>query len=172
MIANKIVAQFKRELWENKVSFVWAPLVFIILLLGASCWVVSNQNFIITSVESISEAGGDASQEKKYFPINLAADGKMSFLTSNYQAFSCRLYILAFMVVIAVYAHSTLFSDRKSREILFWRSMPVSETTNVLVKLAMVCVVVPIIIFISTLGWALLFLLILGLMNPDVGNIC
>ncbi|PUA27323.1 MAG: hypothetical protein B0W54_12070 [Cellvibrio sp. 79] len=149
MAINKIVAQFKRELWENRISFLWAPVIFAILLFGASCWLMLNHDIAAN--------------------IELARQGEnaVPLLSSIYQVVSCALFLLVFAVVIAVYAHGTLFSDRKSREILFWRSMPVSEATNVLVKLAMVCVVVPLIIFVVTLAGAILFALLLGAMNSD-----
>jgi ABC-2 type transport system permease protein len=38
---------------------------------------------------------------------------------------------------------NSLYDDRKSKQILFWRSMPVSETVNVLMKVFVVAIVAP-----------------------------
>ncbi len=47
------------------------------------------------------------------------------------------------IVVTLNYAHRTLFDDRKNREILFWRSMPVTETENLMAKFLIVYGVAP-----------------------------
>jgi ABC-2 type transport system permease protein len=72
-----------------------------------------------------------------------------------------------FAVAIATYVHSTLFADRKSREILFWRSMPVSETLNVMAKLLMVCLVVPLLILLCNLLSFALFMITALFMGQD-----
>jgi ABC-2 type transport system permease protein len=61
---------------------------------------------------------------------------------------NCVFLYLVFSIVFASYSLRCLFDDRKNKDILFWRSMPVSETTNVLVKLAMVVVVAPVIMLV------------------------
>lgn len=54
-------------------------------------------------------------------------------------AFFCMM-----MVVIGIhYLLSCLYSDRKDNSILFWKSLPVSETQNVLVKFAIVLLAIP-----------------------------
>ena len=52
-----------------------------------------------------------------------------------------------FLFVLLAYALGCLFDDRKNKDILFWRSLPVSETTNVLVKLGFLLLYAPLIIF-------------------------
>lgn len=156
MKLNKIEAQFKRELWENRAGFLWAPLVSACFLFVAALWFISAKYVIhgegITSLDSESFSG-------------------MEFFVSFYQGVSWGLLSIVFSVVIVVYTHSTLFSDRKTREIIFWRSLPVSETTNVLIKLTMVCIVVPLIIFVANLVGGFLFIAYLAIVNPDFGKI-
>jgi ABC-2 type transport system permease protein len=56
---------------------------------------------------------------------------------------------LAFIVtswfVVMVYLLNTLYADRKDRSILFWKSMPISETRVIANKLAVGLVAVPIV---------------------------
>ena len=155
MNAKKIVAQFKRELWENRIGFLWAPLVFSGLLFLVAMWSIG-KNITIHANSNV--------------PLNPDDPGAMAVMTMMYQVASSAIYLVSFAVVILVYAHSTLFSDRKSREILFWRSMPVSETTNVLTKLAMICLVVPLIIFVGALVGGFLFALCLFIVNPEMSG--
>lgn len=151
MKINNIVTQLKRELWENRMGFLWAPLVFSGLLFVVAMWVI---------IERITFHGENGIAVKAGDP------GAMAFMVLIYQVASCAVYLVSFAVVVAVYAHSTLFVDRKSREILFWRSLPVSETMNVLTKLAMICIVAPLIIFVGSLVGGLLFAFFLTLLNP------
>jgi ABC-2 type transport system permease protein len=58
---------------------------------------------------------------------------------------NCGMLYLIFSIVLGAYALRSLFDDRKNKDILFWRSMPVSETTNVLIKLGMLLLVAPLI---------------------------
>jgi ABC-2 type transport system permease protein len=53
------------------------------------------------------------------------------------------LLAIVFLFVGLTYAHGCLFDDRKNKDILFWRSLPVSETSNVLVKLGFLLFYVP-----------------------------
>lgn len=74
---------------------------------------------------------------------------------SSFLAFSIFILNLAlsFLIFVAAlnYAHRALFEDRKSREILFWRSMPVSESQNVAAKLFVLFGLAPAIILILSL---------------------
>ncbi len=51
--------------------------------------------------------------------------------------------LVVLILVTANYLLACLFNDRKDRSILFWRSMPVSEWEEVLVRLGVALVVVP-----------------------------
>lgn len=157
MMIKKALVQLKRELWENQVGFLWVPLVFGGLIFIAAIWLVLNPTAI-----NIGELDKN---------INLADSDAQGILVFIYQTVSSVIYMLIFFVVVTLYAHSTLFNDRKSREILFWRSMPISETFNVFTKLAMIFMVTPLIIFSATAIGAILFIIFLACLNPDVAGI-
>lgn len=74
---------------------------------------------------------------------------------SSFLAFSIFIFNLglSFLIFVAAlnYVHRALFEDRKSREILFWRSMPVSESQNVATKLFVLYGLAPAIILILSL---------------------
>ncbi|MGC1522341.1 MAG: hypothetical protein WA803_12445 [Steroidobacteraceae bacterium] len=58
---------------------------------------------------------------------------------------------VTFFVVMAIYSTwyllDCLYADRKDRSILFWKSMPISDTTTVLSKLATAMIVIPAVYF-------------------------
>ncbi len=63
------------------------------------------------------------------------------------------------MFIVAVfYALSSLYDERKDQSVLFWRSLPISDTETVLAKLAVALVLVPIIVLIMQSLVALIFL--------------
>lgn len=75
------------------------------------------------------------------------------------------------MIVVSVfYLLGSLYSDRKDQSILFWKSMPVSETQQVLTKLATGLVLLPTIAVITATLVALVFqwlaMIFVGLQSP------
>jgi ABC-2 type transport system permease protein len=60
---------------------------------------------------------------------------------------------LMFWVVMAVYATwylmDSLYADRKDRSILFWKSLPISDTDTVLSKLFVALIIIPVVSFIA-----------------------
>jgi ABC-2 type transport system permease protein len=59
-------------------------------------------------------------------------------------------------VVSWMYAGDCLYTERKDRSILFWKSMPVSDTLTVLSKLLLVVVLVPLGVYVVSLVTTLL----------------
>ncbi len=63
------------------------------------------------------------------------------------------------LLVGLFYAVDALYSERRDRSILFWKSLPVSDLTAVLSKLAIPLVIVPLLSFVITIVTQLLMLL-------------
>ena len=80
------------------------------------------------------------------------------------------MLIVLFMVSIT-YLLASLYSDRKDRSILFWRSMPVSEWEEVLSKLGIALVVAPAIFMAASvliqLAYVLIAMLLVWRMDMD-----
>lgn len=66
--------------------------------------------------------------------------------------------ILITGIVLMFYLISCLHGDRKDRSILFWKSMPVSETRNVAAKLIVALLAVPLLTTVISWGIQLCFL--------------
>jgi ABC-2 type transport system permease protein len=62
------------------------------------------------------------------------------------------LIAAAFFVVMLIYSTwyllDCLYADRRDRSILFWKSMPISDTATVLCKLGIALIVVPLVYFV------------------------
>jgi ABC-2 type transport system permease protein len=63
------------------------------------------------------------------------------------------------LLVGLYYAVDSLYSERRDRSILFWKSLPVSDVTAVLAKLSIPLVIVPLLSFVITIVTQLLMLL-------------
>lgn len=175
---NLYLTQVKREIWENKVSFIYTPVsVSILILVIAMCaalysnGVINDRgvHFNFTSNGVPAEAGLTVGGDSPQLGIHPPEDNKKSVehfdlkssLMKDPSAFNkiiigimysnCAMLYLVFCIVMSAYSLRCLFDDRKNKDILFWRSMPVSETTSVLVKLGMVMLVAPLVMLILNL---------------------
>ncbi len=158
MNTKKILTQVKREFWENKIRFVYAPMVVTLLLIGImSIGVVKlGMSFADGGLQFRDGAtiGHGSSHDSKMDMHSMLAkmesDGSNMYnmVIAGTTFANTSLLVLVFTFVLLAYAHSCLFDDRKQKDILFWRSLPVSETTNVLVKLGFMLLYAPIVLFI------------------------
>lgn len=65
---------------------------------------------------------------------------------------------LVMFLVAIFYSLSSLFDERQDQSVLFWRSLPISDTETILSKLAIALVVVPIVILVLQSLVAIVFL--------------
>lgn len=157
-----VKTQVRRELWEHKIGFVYAPAIasalFICILAYACFAFLHNFGGQVPFTGNIDFHGGNASYhidgkdadagQKIDVMMNDFRTGNpdtLKIIFSTVVGVNFFLIMLVASVVQAVYNFGCLFDDRKNRDILFWRSMPVSETTNVLVKLGMILFAFPLI---------------------------
>ena len=63
------------------------------------------------------------------------------------------------LLVAIFYCLDALYDERRDRSILFWKSMPVSDWTAVLSKMAVPMVVLPVVTFVITIATQLIMLL-------------
>ena len=80
-------------------------------------------------------------------------------------------FLVTSWFVVLVYLLNTLYSDRKDRSILFWKSMPVSETQVVVTKLLVGLIAVPLIATLVSwdvqLVYAVMAMMVASSMNLD-----
>ncbi len=161
MNTKKLLTQVKRELWENKIRFVYAPIIttlLLVALMGVGV-VKLGMSFGEHGLQFNGGAtiGGGASNESRMdmraMLAKIESDGSNVYdmVVSGATFANTSLLAILFLFVLLAYAHSCLFDDRKNKDILFWRSLPVSETTNVLVKLSFLLLYAPLITLVLNL---------------------
>jgi ABC-2 type transport system permease protein len=129
----------RRELWENR-SIYLAPLaVAAVVLLGSAI----SLNGVPRSVRGVA-----------------ALDPAMqSAMLAHPYAHIAMLLVATGILVGIFYCLDALHGERRDRSILFWKSLPVSDLTTVLSKAIIPLVILPVIVFVTTV--VLQFILLL-----------
>lgn len=125
----------KREYWEHKTSLIKAP----IALAGTITLFT-----ILAMLLGVHHLNIEANA-----PMTPAV--MMSLVRTLLLGVGTLFNLLA-LIVIGYYSLSALFDERKDRSILFWKSLPLSETNMVLAKLMTALVVTPV------AAWAVMML--------------
>ncbi|MGH8292470.1 MAG: hypothetical protein ACRESA_03265 [Gammaproteobacteria bacterium] len=124
----------KREIWEHKSLWIVPIVVGCLSVLGslyggAALIVAAHQG--VVSVNHVGMVGASAPGG-----LHVAMLAMASFFN----------VVMLFMVWF--YLMDSLYADRKDRSVLFWRSMPVSDTTTVLSKLFAGMITAPALMFV------------------------
>ena len=153
----------RREFWEHKSLWI-APLVWIGLILIFSTWGV---------IQAPSEHGGtlslgngdhvtmtDHEREQLQDVIKLPEDKKQSLFAFSFLVFFGLISVFM-TIVVFFYLIDCLYTERKDRSILFWKSLPISDANVVLSKLTVAMVVVPIgVILLTAITQFLIYIIV------------
>lgn len=137
MIANQLPL-LKRELWEHRSIYV-APLVIALLI---SLMSITGQVTISAYDHAVDIAILGASH---------VSPEERSAIVAALLMGICSLFALAMWILIVFYTLDSLYAERKDRSILFWRSMPCTDSETVLSKLLTAVLVIPLITFVILL---------------------
>lgn len=123
---NKFKWLLKREFWENRGGFLWAPLITgaIISILTAIFAVIGLVRFKNSGMASDLEFSGNVAEHAR----QIGGIGDTALLVG----ISLTTLVLAFVVFF--YALGCLYDDRRDRSALFWKSLPTSDLQMVLSK--------------------------------------
>jgi ABC-2 type transport system permease protein len=169
---HKFGLLLKREFWEHKGGFFWAPIVAggISLLLTAMAGITAevlgrrlNGDSMQVNGQHIQINGLDLGMiTSKMSPEDMRQLGgaiDASLLLSSAWPF----IVLSFVVFF--YCLGALYDERKDRSVLFWKSLPVSDRDTVLSKVASAVVVAPLIASVAALISMFGFLLVLTVLT-------
>jgi ABC-2 type transport system permease protein len=117
----------RRELWENRSTYIAPLLVAAFVLFGFS----------------ISTIG---MPHRRRAVLLLDPAQQRATIGMPYDVAATMLIVTA-MIVGAFYCLDALHGERRDRSILFWKSLPVSDLTTVLSKASIPLVVLPLFIF-------------------------
>jgi len=119
---NTYVWLIRREFWENKAIWVLPALLGIALILAAL--------FGRVDVDVVSTEQHRANAETVLIGFGAVFYAVMS-LYSTWYLLDC------------------LYADRKDRSVLFWKSLPISDTATVLSKVLVGLIVIPLVCFLA-----------------------
>jgi ABC-2 type transport system permease protein len=167
--ASRFGLLLRREFWEHKGGFLWAPVVaggiFLLLalmgiILGevARSRLADDAHFNTEDGNSVSISGLDLGMlTDRLGPEELANLGNAVDI-SLFMAMSWPLIVLAFVVFF--YCLGALYDERKDRSVLFWKSLPVSDRDTVLSKVASATIVAPLLAMAAGIATMFGFLLL------------
>jgi len=136
----------RREFWEHKSLWI-APLVWVGLITLFFNWAMlhvpdgSGHSGIKVDGRPVAEMSisGTELQHK----LDVPEERKEGAFAVSYLAIFGLISVFM-TIVVFFYLIDCLYTERKDRSILFWKSLPVSDTSVVLSKLAVAMLVVPI----------------------------
>jgi ABC-2 type transport system permease protein len=150
---HKLKLLLKREFWEHKGGFFWAPIwaggISLVLTLMALVFgevaarrAIAEGKFHGDSLgSSININGLDLGMLSSKMDAkdlhNLAGGIDLSMLSASMWP----MMVLGFVVFF--YCLGTLYDERKDRSVLFWKSLPVSDGETVLSKVTSALIVAP-----------------------------
>ena len=119
----------RRELWENRSIYAAPVIVGLLEIFG----------FLLESIFSRHSIGEIAAMESAQQQMAIGA---------GYGAVAVPILATA-IVVGALYSLDSLYSERRDRSILFWKSLPVSDGVTVFGKALIPFAVLPVITFLA-----------------------
>ena len=153
---NSHVIHIKREFWEHRSLWI-APVVWVGIITLLFAWTVfaviphvtgHDGSFMSADAGALSQLSESdrkevekAVAEAKEHSEHSSGD-KDAFFAFSYLAISGLVTGFA-SIVVFFYLIDCLYSERRDRSILFWKSLPISDARVVLSKLAVALVVVP-----------------------------
>lgn len=139
---NHLPLLVRREFWEHRAFLIAPAIVAVILLLGA---MFGQADF------------GDVSARLLEKPDLMS---KQVAIVGGILSALALPYLIVMGCVMVFYLLDCLHADRKDRSVLFWKSLPVSDRSTVLAKLATAALVLPLLTFVAILATNLIFALI------------
>jgi ABC-2 type transport system permease protein len=117
----------RRELWENRSIYVAPILVAVVVLFG----------FLVSTI---------GLPERRREVLLLDAARARAAIDVPYNMAAIMLILTAFVIGV-FYCLDALYGERRDRSILFWKSLPVSDSTTLLSKATIPLVVLPLVTF-------------------------
>ena len=158
---KRLIALIKREFWENKGAFRTTPLViggiYIAFLLMSIFTTAHFDNEMYTFREAVRLLA-DQPTEFRAVHAHEVMLGSSLFFT----------LVLAFVVFF--YLLGALYDDRKDRSILFWKSLPASDTMTIASKLLTAMVLAPLMFWVVFVLTQILMAIIASVMVMSVGE--
>ncbi|KAA9133296.1 hypothetical protein F3N42_02790 [Marinihelvus fidelis] len=137
---NRFLALVRREFWENRIAFRATPIALFGLYMAGAAMALITFSYFDNEFSTMKEAARFIAQSD--VEIRSQAVWLANFAGSTFFTF-------VMGIVVFFYLLGSLYDDRKDRSILFWKSLPASDTLTVASKLFTAMFVVPTIFWIA-----------------------
>jgi len=180
-----MAALLQREWREHLFGFAWGPVAVLGVLVLITCLGLAIAGFGTTTIRYSSEVndGANHSREEEIFDSLFSlsrfvdygnwSDAELSETMERFRVNVARPFQYVYIVVAIFVLLGALHEDRRDRSVLFWKSMPVTDTESVLSKLIAAVWIAPVAV-IATIFTAqvLLMITISGLVwAQDLGSV-
>src|SRR5678815_2491086 len=140
---NTMLLLVRREFWEHRSLWI-APLVWAGIIVVLSIWlffviIPRHAPAGVLEATHVEEMRGldDADRQELSQALQSGKVHKVKEATVSFSFLGIAQLISAFTcIVVFFYLIDCLFTERRDRSILFWKSLPLSDTQTVLSKLA------------------------------------
>ena len=167
---HKLKWLLKREFWEHKGGFLWAPLIagavflfFTLLGGGTGQFLFSRHGGRVINFDGQEVPLSQVDWDKMLATASPDDLRQMGEAINGITLMSAFWPLVVFGFVVFFYLLGSLYDERKDRSVLFWKSMPVSDGLTVLSKVLTALVVAPVIASVIALAVMLVFGLIISL---------
>ncbi len=136
---NKFIWSLRREVWESRAIWMAPAICASIMILSTLAGVLKTGNMQIDA-DLLSKLSTELTPEKArgLTIVALISMGVPFLVTGLFTQF--------------FYALDSMYAERRDRSVLFWRSLPVSDTTTVLAKVLVAAIVIPLAAAVAMLG--------------------
>jgi ABC-2 type transport system permease protein len=168
---NTMLMLVRREFWENRSLWI-VPLAIAALLLTVAIFGTGHTSGGIHFTVGADDAAAEiqSMKEKEHAVLQALTsmpDEKKRSLYAVLLWSMAMIQGMALAIVVIFYLLDALYTERKDRSILFWKSLPVSDGQTVMSKLVVGLIVAPLVAFAVT---ALLQVVVAGVMSLRFGG--
>lgn len=156
---KRLLALIRREYWENKGAFRTTPIVIGCIYIAGALMAVFTTAHIDNELYTFKELIRLAAQQ----PEELRATAAYQVLIGSSSFFTIVLWFVMFFYLLGA-----LYDDRKDRSILFWKSLPASDTLTLASKLLAAMVLAPLAFWLALMATHIVIAIIGSLMILSV----
>ena len=146
----------RREYWENRGSFFWAPTITGIVICTLAALGALAGSLQVAKLKSASDIGINSIDASNHVQ-------QMSFVGDGGLLSGVAIIATVLAFVVFFYSLGALYDDRRDRSIFFWKSLPISDWLMVLSKLTWALLLGPIVMILIGLVVGIGLLLISAL---------
>jgi ABC-2 type transport system permease protein len=156
---NNLPLLLKREYWEHKGGFFWAPVwvcavVIIVTVLGILSAEVFRAHAQVNMGFSLEELRQNISANDL-----VEAGNALDMAQLVFGGITC----ISLFFVLFFYLLGALYDDRRDRSVLFWKSLPITDTSTVASKVLSAMFVAPALAFVVSTAAYVMFLVLIVL---------